>query len=154
MKKLITCLLFVMILSNITCKKSTDPVVSLCSPFTDITETDEVGQVIGNTDTDDWQNSGVLRSLYAYPNPCNPVCTIKFNLTEMAVIKITVNNKPERIISNLWVDTLNVGYYSISWNAMNDSGEILPDCIYRVCFSATTNAGVTYKTYGDIEIKH
>ena len=152
--QLIIVLVFILILCNITCKKSTDPVTQLCSPFTGITETDATGMIIGNTDTDDWQPSGILTVYPAYPNPCDTECSFVIFLTEGAILKITVNSTPKTIIGTLQDGGLPTGYYNFRWVGKNDSGEIVPDCIYRVYFSATTNAGVIYQTYGDIQLKH
>ena len=134
------------------CKKSTNPEESY-SPFTGITERDEVGDIIGNDDPDDWKDSGILHSLMAYPNPYNPVCRIVFVLDSLAYVKITVNNGPNNVIRSLVDQTLGQAHwYSVQWDSKNNSHEEVPDGIYRAYFSATTD-DTTYQTYGDIELR-
>jgi hypothetical protein len=133
------------------CKKSTDS-EERCSPFTGITETDENANIIGTSDPDDWKESGVLSNLRAYPNPYNPVISIGFSLSRSATVKITINNQPTNIIRTLVDQSFAAGSHQIIWDSKTDSGDDVPDCIYRIYFSATTDDG-TDQTFGDIELK-
>ena len=151
MKNLIFILLFFLLLINFTCKKSTEPIEKPCSPFSLITETDPNANIVGNIDTEDWKSSGILSVNPAYPNPSIPVCTIDFTLSEKAFIKITVNKSPNTIVMTLVADTLNAGQHRRVWSGWNDSEEILPNCTYRVYFTANRE-GITYQTYGDVEL--
>jgi hypothetical protein len=151
MKKVIISLIFITMLCNITCKKSTDPVSVPCSSFTNITETDATGSIYGNTDTDDWQPSGILTAYPAYPNHFTNMINIHFDLAENATLKITVNNSPNRSVRNLIHENLPTGHHTILWDGKNDSGEEVPDCIYRVYLSATKD-GAVYETYGDVKL--
>jgi len=150
MKKLIIIFLFIMMLINITCKKSTDS--APCSPYTNISETDATGRIYGNTDTDDWQPSGILTVYPAYPNPSIPVCTIEYTLSELAYLRMTVNKTPDRTVRTLIADTMYAGNHKIIWDAKDDFEEIVSDCIYRIYISATKD-GITYQTYGDIKLE-
>jgi hypothetical protein len=152
MKKIIFVIFFFLLLFILSCKKSTEPVEQPCSPFTLITETDPLANIIGNIDTEDWKSSGILTVSPAYPNPSIPVCTIEFILSEKAYLKITVNKSPNLIVRTLVSDTMNAGQHRRIWSGKNDSEEILPDCTYRVYFTVTKD-GQTYKTYGDVKLK-
>ena len=135
------------------CKKSTTALETGCSPFTGITETNEVANIIGNTDPDDWKDSGFLYHLLAYPNPFDRSITIGYYLNSSANVTITVNKDPNQVIRTIFVDQPHVpGGYTLTWDSKNESGDEVPDCIYRIYFTATTDNG-TEKTYGDIELK-
>jgi len=131
------------------CKKSTDP--APCSLYTGITETDAVANVYGKVDNDDWKPAGILSVGPAYPNPFYPMIKINFNLAERADIKITINNSPKSIVRNLIDGNMPAGNHDVIWNATDDSGEIVRDCIYRVYYTATKD-GVTFESYGDIKL--
>ena len=134
------------------CKESTNPEES-CSPFTGITERDENATIIGNSDPVDWKDSGILHNLMAYPNSYTSVCRIGFSLDSFSNIKITVNNSTNNVVRTLVDQPLEAAeWYSIRWDSKNDSHEEVPDCIYRIYFSATTN-GNTYQTFGDVELR-
>jgi len=145
--------LLLSVLLFVTCKKDTSPLQESCSPYSAITEMDEQGNPVGNTDPEDWKISGILASLGAFPNPAGSTCTIHFGLSGSASLTITINNQPDQIVRTLYNQNAAAGIYQIQWNLKDDAGNDLPDCIYRVYFRATTNTGDTYETYGDVQVR-
>ena len=59
----------------------------------------------------------------AYPNPFNPVTTLRYDLPEDALVNITIYDMMGRIVSNLVNSQQNAGYRSIRWDGKNNLGE-------------------------------
>lgn len=133
------------------CEKDTTGIRDDCSPYSGITEVDYMGN-IGNIDSDDWEDSGIIVSPIAYPNPVDGPYNIQFGLTETAIMQITVNNHPENVLKTIVNDTLSGGMYMLHCDIVSDIGDTMSNCIYRIYFKATSN-NITYSTYGDIKIE-
>ena len=58
-----------------------------------------------------------------FPNPFNPVTTLRYDLPEDAMVNITIYDMMGRIVSNLVSSQQNAGYKSIQWDATNNLGE-------------------------------
>ena len=58
----------------------------------------------------------------AYPNPFNPVTTLRYDLPEDAHVNITIYDMMGRIVNNLGSSQQSAGYKSVRWNATNDKG--------------------------------
>jgi len=54
-----------------------------------------------------------------YPNPFNPITTIKFDLPETSELELSVFNIKGQLIENLVSGTKQPGKYTVEWNAMN-----------------------------------
>ena len=57
-----------------------------------------------------------------YPNPFNPVTTLRYDLPEDALVNITIYDIMGRIVRTLINSQQNAGFKSIQWNATNDAG--------------------------------
>ena len=57
----------------------------------------------------------------AYPNPLNPVTTIKFGLPQASYVNLEIYDINGRIVTNLINHYLHSGYHEINWNAGNHS---------------------------------
>ena len=76
-------------------------------------------------------------SLYNnYPNPFNPMTTIRYNLPEDALVNITIYDMMGRVVSNLVSSQKNAGYKSIQWNATNDAGQPVSAGLYLYTIQA------------------
>ena len=53
----------------------------------------------------------------AYPNPFNPVTTLRFGLPIEAEVSLTVYNLQGREVSTLISGNMDAGYHSVIWNA-------------------------------------
>ena len=65
-----------------------------------------------------------------YPNPFNPVTTLRYELPEDALVNITIYDMMGRIVSNLVSSQENAGYKSIQWNATNNIGQPVSAGLY------------------------
>jgi len=58
-----------------------------------------------------------------YPNPFNPVTTLKYDLPEAANVKLTIYDITGRTVKTLVNSHQEAGYKSIRWDSTNDLGE-------------------------------
>ena len=65
-----------------------------------------------------------------YPNPFNPVTTLRYDLPEDALVNITIYDIMGRIVRTLINNQQNAGFKSIQWNATNDAGSPLSAGLY------------------------
>jgi hypothetical protein len=66
----------------------------------------------------------ITYNLYnAYPNPFNPMTTLRYDLPEDGFVNITIYDIMGRSIKSLVNSNQSVGYRSIQWNATNNLGE-------------------------------
>ena len=72
----------------------------------------------------------------AYPNPFNPVTTLRYDLPEDALVNITIYDMMGRIVSNLVSSQQNAGYKSIQWNATNNEGQPVSAGLYLYTIQA------------------
>jgi len=91
--------------------------------------------VMSNTDQD-----LILPSKFTlhppYPNPFNPVTTIRYDLPEDALVNITIYDMMGRVVSNLVSSKQNAGYKSIQWNATNNIGQPVSAGLYLYTIEA------------------
>jgi hypothetical protein len=78
-------------------------------------------------------NNGEIPSSYKleqnYPNPFNPATTIKFNIPQNGMVKLSVYDITGREISNPVNSRMNAGSYEVSFNAANLSSGVY---FYRI----------------------
>ena len=65
-----------------------------------------------------------------YPNPFNPVTTLRYDLPEDALVNITICDMMGRVVKTLINDQQTAGYRSLQWNATNDAGSPVSSGIY------------------------
>ena len=65
-----------------------------------------------------------------YPNPFNPVTTLRYDLPEDALVNITIYDIMGRIVRTLINSQQNAGFKSIQWNATNNVGTPLSAGLY------------------------
>ena len=66
----------------------------------------------------------------AYPNPFNPVTTIRFDLPEDSDIRLTIYNLVGKEIRNLVRWKMPSGFHSIIWDGANNTGQTVSAGIY------------------------
>ena len=65
-----------------------------------------------------------------YPNPFNPVTSLRYDLPEDAMVNITIYDMMGRVVSNLVNNQQYGGYKSVKWNATNNQGEPVSAGVY------------------------
>ena len=65
-----------------------------------------------------------------YPNPFNPLTTLRYDLPEDALVNITICDMMGRVVKTLINDQQTAGYRSLQWNATNDAGSPVSAGIY------------------------
>jgi hypothetical protein len=79
----------------------------------------------------------VTYNLYnAYPNPFNPITTIRYDLPEPSNVNIIIYDMLGRVVSNLVSSTQNAGYKSVQWNATNNEGQPVSAGLYLYTIQA------------------
>ena len=72
-----------------------------------------------------------ILSLYPnYPNPFNPVTTLRYDLPENRLVNITIYDMLGREVKTLINQTQEAGFKSVIWNATNDFGKPVSAGIY------------------------
>jgi len=66
----------------------------------------------------------------AYPNPFNPVTTLRYDLPENSIVNIVVFDMMGREVRTLINQTQNAGHQSVVWDATNDYGKPVSAGIY------------------------
>jgi hypothetical protein len=66
----------------------------------------------------------------AYPNPFNPVTTLRYSLPEDALVNLIIYDMLGRIVKNLVNGQQNAGYKSVQWNANNSAGQPVSAGVY------------------------
>ena len=71
-----------------------------------------------------------------YPNPFNPVTTLRYDLPENGLVNITIYDMLGNIINQLVNEVQNSGYKSIQWNATNNQGQPVSAGVYLYSIGA------------------
>ena len=78
--------------------------------------------------------NGVILTKYtlynAYPNPFNPITTLKYELPEDSFVDVTIYDMLGNVVSNLISTNQSSGYKSVQWNATNNQGEPVSAGVY------------------------
>ena len=65
-----------------------------------------------------------------YPNPFNPVTTLRYELPDDSYVDVTVYDMLGNVVSNLVNANESSGYKSVQWNATNNQGEPVSAGVY------------------------
>jgi len=66
----------------------------------------------------------------AYPNPFNPITTLRYDLPEQANVNIIIYDMLGRQVRTLLNEIQDAGYRSVIWNATNDFGKPVSAGVY------------------------
>ena len=66
----------------------------------------------------------------AYPNPFNPVTTLRYDIPKYAVVNITIYDMMGRVVNTLVNGSQTAGYKSIQWDATNNLGDPVSAGLY------------------------
>ena len=97
----------------------------LCPPYPSCIE-----DYVGYQDTTNCDQISIMDETFpftyklhsAYPNPFNPVTTLRYDLPEDPMVNITIYDMMGRQVKTLVNDQQSAGYRSTQWNATNDAG--------------------------------
>ena len=77
-----------------------------------------------------------LNNFYNYPNPFNPITTLRYDLPEDAFVRITVYDMLGKVVSNLLNTNQSSGNKSVQWNATNNQGQPVSAGLYLYTIQA------------------
>jgi hypothetical protein len=111
----------------------------LCPPYPSCIE-----DYVGEQDTTNCGQVSIIDetlpityNLYnAYPNPFNPITTLRYDLPEDALVNITIYDMMGRQINTLVSSQQNAGYKSIQWDATNNTGQPVSAGLYLYTIQA------------------
>ena len=72
----------------------------------------------------------------AYPNPFNPVTSLRYDLPQNEMINITIYDMMGRIVKTLVNGSQTAGFKSVQWNATNDRNEAVSAGLYLYSIQA------------------
>ena len=105
----------------------------ICPPYPDCIEDNMGEQDTTNCDQVSIidETLPIIHNLYnAYPNPFNPVTTLRYDPPENSHVTITIYDMLGRQVKTLVNQTQDAGYKSVIWNATNDYGKPVSAGIY------------------------
>ena len=111
----------------------------LCPPYPSCIE-----DYVGYQDTTNCDQISIMDETFpftyklhsAYPNPFNPVTTLRYELPEDALVNITIYDMMGRVVKTLINDQQTAGYRSLQWNAANDAGSPVSAGLYLYTIEA------------------
>lgn len=84
----------------------------------------------------DVQSPSSFKLYSNYPNPFNPVTTLRYDLPEDGLVNITIYDMMGRVVKTLVNSSQIAGYKSIQWNATNDRNELVSAGLYLYTIQA------------------
>ena len=111
----------------------------LCPPYPSCIE-----EYVGEQDTSNCEQVSIIDetlaitySLHnAFPNPFNPIATLRYDLPEDAMVNITIHDMMGRQINPLVSNQQNAGYKSNQWDATNNTGQPVSAGLYLYTIQA------------------
>ena len=88
---------------------------------------------LGELNNDLGQNFTLIQN---FPNPFNPVTSIRYYLPEDALVNITIYDLMGRVVKTLINDQQTAGYTSLRWDATNEAGSPVSAGIYLYTIQA------------------
>ena len=106
---------------------------NICPPYPNCVEDN-----MGEQDTSNCMQVSIIDEILpitynlhnAYPNPFNPVTSLRYDLPEDGIVNIAVYDMMGRIVKTLVNSSQTAGYKSIKWNATNDRNEPVSAGLY------------------------
>jgi len=111
----------------------------ICPPYPECIEDN-----MGEQDTTNCDQISIMDKTFpftyklhsAYPNPFNPVTTLRYDLPEDALVNITIYDMMGRCVKTLIENQPTAGYRSTQWDATNDAGQPVSAGLYLYTIQA------------------
>ena len=122
--------------------------------ITGITETNEVANLIGNIDENDWcpqQNgTGVVEDGMrpACPNPTNGSIQLPYQIVKQTRVKLQIINKHKKVVRLLVDERQAAGHQIVTWDLRDDNGDKVKNGCYRAQFFLDGE----FKCHGDVQV--
>ena len=89
-----------------------------------------------NNNTEKLTTPSNFKLFLAYPNPFNPITTIRYDLPEDGLVNITIYDMLGNVVNNLVGANQSSGFKSIQWNATNNQGHPVSAGVYLYSIEA------------------
>ena len=76
-----------------------------------------------------------------YPNPFNPITTIRYELPEPSHVTLIIYDMMGREVRRLVNDVVQSGYHTATWDCRNNAGAVVSSGMYLYRFTATPAGG-------------
>ncbi|MDC0480576.1 endonuclease, partial [Candidatus Marinimicrobia bacterium] len=111
----------------------------LCPPYPECIE-----NYVGEQDTSNCEQVSIIDETFpityklynAYPNPFNPVTTIRYDLPENAFVNIRIYDLKGRSVNTLVSKEQTAGYKAIKWAGVDDKGQPVSAGLYLYTIQA------------------
>ena len=90
----------------------------------------DINGLIGTAGIDEEAVPASFTLFPAYPNPFNPVTTLRYDLPEQATVNIIIYDMLGREVKTLVNTTQNAGFKSVIWDATNNQGNPVSAGVY------------------------
>ena len=80
--------------------------------------------------------------LQNFPNPFNPVTTLRYHLIETSNVNLTIYDVQGREIKSIEMGSQSAGWQSVSWNGLNNAGMQVSTGVYLARLTANDHTGV------------
>jgi hypothetical protein len=81
-----------------------------------------------------------------YPNPFNPTTTVKFSIEKTAMAQVAVYDILGRQISTLVNEQLTPGFYNVTWNGTDASGNTVGTGVYYIRMTANVQGDEAFSS--------
>ncbi|MDZ7316354.1 MAG: T9SS type A sorting domain-containing protein [candidate division KSB1 bacterium] len=71
-----------------------------------------------------------ILKLTNYPNPCNPVTTLSFEISKESKVELSIFNYLGEKVRSFQIGTLGVGRHSLQWDGNDEFGNNMPSGVY------------------------
>jgi len=104
---------------------------------------DHTWQIQVSVDNDDQVQAPVVQGIVSiYPNPFSSQTSIAYGVSKEQPTKIIIYNAKGQVVRNLISGYSPSGYHSVTWDAKDNAGRVLPSGIYFVKYQSNSATSV------------
>jgi hypothetical protein len=119
----------------------TDNLGNVNTVSTEVTVPHDISRMMVGADAGDAEPGipvGQYELYESYPNPFNPSTTIRFDIPEPSIVRLTVYDVVGREIAILYEGSVDAGRYQKDWTTYGQSGNKVSSGIYFIQLTATS----------------